>query len=82
MAVTQSPIYEEVFSFLVSSPTLEQIISFRPSETTQARVSYLLEVNRQGDLSREEHAELDEFEQVEHFVRMLKAHAHQLLDQQ
>jgi hypothetical protein len=31
-------------------------------------------------LSADEQAELNEFEQVEHFVRMLKAHTRQLID--
>jgi hypothetical protein len=79
MVVTQSPVYQEVFAFLVSSPTPEQIIAFRPSEATQKRVRTLLEANKESRLTAEEQAELDEFEQVEHFVRMLKIHARQML---
>jgi hypothetical protein len=81
MAVAPSPVYQEVFDFLVSAPTPEQIIAFRPSEATQARVRALLEANKESRLTAEERAELDEFEQVEHFVRMLKIHARQIIDQ-
>ena len=59
---------------LVSSPSLEAIIAFRPSETTQ-HIRELLAANDEGQLSAEGKIELDEFASVEHFVRMLKAHA-------
>lgn len=48
MAIAQSPIYAEVYQFLVSSPTPDQIIAFRASEATQARVRELLDANRSG----------------------------------
>lgn len=67
--------FEEVYDFLLSAPTPEQVISFRPSEPMQARIRELLEANRDGALLAEEQAELDEFSRVEHFVRMLKARA-------
>jgi hypothetical protein len=81
MAATQTPIYQEVFTFLVSSPTPEQIIAFRPSEATQARIQALLAANKESHLTAEEQVELDEYEQVEHFVRMLKIHARQTISQ-
>jgi hypothetical protein len=78
MAVAQSPVYQEVFAFLVSSPTPEDIIAFRPSEATQERIRALLAANKENRLTADEQAELDEFEHVEHFVRMLKIHARQV----
>jgi hypothetical protein len=81
MAVAQSPIYQEVFVFLVSSPTPQDIIAFRPSEATQERIRELLAANKANRLTADENAELDEYEQVEHFVRMLKIHARQMLKQ-
>ena len=77
MAIAQSPAYQEVYQFLVSSPTPEQIIAFRPSETTQERVRQLLAANKTNRLTAEEQAELDEFERVNHFVSMLKIYARQ-----
>ena len=77
MALTYSPVYQEVYQFLVSSPTPEQIITFRPSESTQERVRQLLEINKSGNLTSEERTELDEFESVNHFVSMLKIYARQ-----
>ncbi len=79
MAIAQSPVYDEVYRFLVKSPTPEAIIAFRASTATQERVRYLLDLNRDGNLSLDEQAELDEFESVNHFVSMLKAYAQQQL---
>lgn len=74
MAIAEPPIYREVYYFLASSPTREAILAYRPSESTQARVRDLLQKNKDGQLTIDEQAELDEFEQLEHFVRMLKLH--------
>ncbi|MCZ2099097.1 MAG: hypothetical protein LC121_23120 [Anaerolineae bacterium] len=81
MAVAESPVYQEVYYFLASSPTPEEILAFRPAEATQQRIHTLLEASKAGRLSEADAAELDEFEQVEHFVRMLKLHARKLLNE-
>ncbi len=78
MAIAEPPIYQEVYHFLASSPTHEEILAFRPSDATQVRIHQLLEANKAGRLTADQQAELDEFEQVEHFVRMLKLHTRQL----
>jgi hypothetical protein len=70
MALAQPPIYQEVYFFLASQPTHEEILAFRPSEAMQNRIQALLTANKKGQLT----AELDEYEQLEHFVRMLKLH--------
>jgi len=77
MAVAKSPVYAEIYQFLVSSPTLEQIIAFRASEATQARVRELLAANKTGGLTPEDEAELDEFEDANHFVSMMRVYARQ-----
>jgi hypothetical protein len=71
-AIERIKTYEEVFEFLTSTPTPEQIIAFRPSEVAQERIRYLLDVNRNGTLTAEERTELDELSQIEHFMQMLK----------
>ncbi len=78
MAVIHPPIYQEVYYFLASSPSQQEILSFRPSEAAQQRIHTLLEASKDGHISADEQAELDEFEQVEHFVRMLKLHTRQI----
>ena len=38
MSIAASPVYAEVYEFLLSSPTPEQVIAFRASATTQEHV--------------------------------------------
>lgn len=68
-------IQTDVLDFLMTSPSPQQIIDFHASEQAQERMRYLLEANRQGTLTPEERAELDEASQMNHFVIMLKARA-------
>jgi hypothetical protein len=79
MAVAPVSAYDEVYEFLVSRPTPEEIIAFRPSPVTQTRVQALLDANRNASLTPDERRELDEFDQVEHMVRMLKIKAREKL---
>lgn len=79
MTIKYASAYDEVYDFLTSEPTPQQIVEFRPSETTQERVRYLLESNREGKLTQQETAELEEFGKVEHLMRMLKLTARQKL---
>lgn len=79
MAVAPSPAFDEVYEFLLSAPTPQDVIAFRPSEPTLARIRDLLAGNKEGTLTTDQQAELDEFERVEHFVRMLKVKARQKL---
>ncbi|RMF77615.1 MAG: hypothetical protein D6737_17160 [Chloroflexi bacterium] len=75
--VPPETIYDEIIDFLVSAPTPEQIIAFKPPEKLQARLSALLEQNRQHGLSTEEQAELDEFLRMNRFMSRLKLRARQ-----
>ena len=70
---------DEVLTFLVSSPTPQQIIEFHASPAAQERLRYLLDVNREGTLTAEELAELDEASWINHFVILLKAKASKVL---
>lgn len=70
-----SNIQDEVLNFLLSAPTPQSIIDFHASEMAQERLRYLLDANRQGILSHEERAELDEASQMNHFMLLLKAKA-------
>ena len=72
-------IQEEVLTFLLSSPTPQRIIDFQASEAAQTRLRYLLDGSRNGMLSPEERAELDEASQMNHFVMLLKAKAHRVI---
>ena len=72
--------FDELITFLASSPSASEIVAYRPPEKLQARMSELLEKNRQGKLSMEEQAELDEFLRMNRFMSHLQAKAKQHLD--
>ena len=73
-----SNIRDEVLTFLLSSPTPEQIAAFRASEAAQDRLRHLLEANRMGTLTQAERAELDDACNINHLFKLLKAKAQAL----
>lgn len=74
-----SPAYLEIIDFIAAGTTPEAVVSFRPSSEAELRVSELLQRERDGQLSPEEKAELDHFEELEHILRMAKAKARLIL---
>jgi len=70
--------YVEVLDFLAGDPSLQEIMSFKVSEEAQDRLRELLDKNREDRLTNAEEAELNLYEQIEHVMILLKAHAHAL----
>lgn len=62
-----------ILNFLSSHPSPEQIENFRPTPEMQQRLRYLLNRNSEGTIIPEESQELDEYEQIEHLIILLKA---------
>lgn len=56
-----------------SAPTASEILDFRPSEQTRKRASELLQLNRDGRLDDQLAQELDQYEQAELLMRLVKA---------
>ena len=75
MAVRVIDIWNEVDELLTSTPAPQQILGFRPSQTAQDRLRYLLEGNSNRTLAQEEEAALNETLAVEQFMRRLKVRA-------
>lgn len=71
---------DDVLDFLLSGPTPEEVIALRPSPAAQERVRFLLDGNRNATLTDAERAELDAYQQLEHFVRRLKIRAREKRD--
>jgi len=71
--------YQEVVDFIAAGTTPQNVIDFRPSETTQARVEDLLAREKDGELSPSEKSELDHYLQIEHLMRLAKARARDFL---
>ena len=70
-------VYDELLDVLAESADVGRLLSFRLSSEKQARLDDLLEKNREGQLTEEETGELDDYERLEHLVRLLKARARQ-----
>jgi len=66
-------LYDELLDTLAETSDADRVLAFRLSGEKQARLDELLERNRRGVLTEDESRELDEYEHVEHLVRMLKA---------
>ncbi|MDZ7961002.1 MAG: hypothetical protein RMY34_24495 [Aulosira sp. DedQUE10] len=65
-------VYQYILDFLVSKPTPEQILAFRPTAEMQERMQTLLRLSKVGELNPTEQKELDEYERIEHLMIMLK----------
>lgn len=65
--------YRYILDFLASNPSSEQIAAFAPPFEVQERLRTLLERSTHNALSPIEQAELDEYEQIEHLMVLIKA---------
>lgn len=67
--------YEEVVEFIAAGPSSARVAQFTASPKTQERVADLLHREKTTGLSPEETLELDDFMQLEHLMRLVKARA-------
>lgn len=79
IAPARSGLHSEVIEFLASGPSLQAIINFRPSAEAQARVTELLTKNQAGGLSAAEQAELDQYENLDFLMTLVKIQARRRL---
>jgi hypothetical protein len=77
----QPTAYQEVLSFLVSQPTLQDILSFKVSDSAQMRLRELLNCHREDGLSEDEAIELNGYEQLDQLMQLLKAQAYSAVQQ-
>ena len=70
---TPARIYQYILDFIVSKPTPEEIIAFRPTPEMEERLKSLLERSKVGKITAAESKELDEYERIQHLMIMLKA---------
>ena len=66
--------YEEVADFIASMKP-EDVIAFRPSESTRQRVWDLIDREKNDSITADEKSELDHYMQLEHIMRLAKARA-------
>ena len=66
-------IYRYVLDFLSSNPTAQQLTEFKPTLEMQERLKTLLVRSKANELTPNELKELDEYEQIEHILVMIKS---------
>ena len=71
----------EVLELLATLPSPQEILVLRPSRPLQNRVSELLEKNRSIGLNADEEREWEQYQYLEHLVRVAKARAYAKLRQ-
>ena len=74
-------VQDEIIDFIAGGCRPEDVAAFTPSDEAKARVRYLLGRLKDDTLSPEETAELDQFVELEHIMRLAKARARQRLGQ-
>lgn len=65
----------EVLEFLAALPSPEEILALRPSETLQIHINSLLEKHQTQGLTAEEEQIWQQYQYLEHLVRLAKAQA-------
>ena len=71
---------DEILDFIAAGKTPESIIAFRPTPSVTQRVKSLVEKKKEGFISSDEEAELDDFFQLEHLMILAKARARHYLE--
>jgi hypothetical protein len=66
-------IYRYILDFLSSNPTPQQIAEFSSTSEMQERLQTLLARGKTDQLTPSELKELDEYEQIEHLIVMIKS---------
>ena len=67
--------YEEIVEFMAAGPSVGNVANFQASAPVQERVELLIRKEKTEGLSPEEKMELDDFMQLEHLMRLVKARA-------
>jgi hypothetical protein len=65
----------EVLEFLANLPTPTEILALKPSAVLQSQIESLLEKNKSVGLTADEERAWQQYEYVEHLVRIAKAKA-------
>ena len=73
------PIYLDLVDFIAAGSTPEEVANFHPSPRAQARVTELVEREKDLNLTPEESGELAHFLKLEHIPRVAKARTRRIL---
>ncbi len=83
--MSQQPAYQEssaLLDIMAQQPDPKVMLNLEPSPVLKRRVNHLLDLSKDGEISREEAVELERYLTVEHLVRLAKGHAYHRLGNQ
>lgn len=66
-------IYRFIVDFFASNPSPQDVATFGPTTEMQERLQTLVNRSRTADITATEQAELDEYEQIEHLMVLIKS---------
>lgn len=81
MGRAEARAYEEIIEFIAGGSNPSEVVAFRPSEKTRARVGELISREKSEGLTPEESSELEHYAQLEHIMRLAKARARKFLSE-
>lgn len=67
--------HDEIVDFIAGGCTPDEVIAFQASDATKARVEDLIDREKRSSLTPEEAAELNQYMELEHIMRLAKARA-------
>ena len=71
--------YDELVDFIAAGASAKEVAAFAPSPDAKARITLLLEKEKDGILSDTERYELNQYMQIEHLMRLAKARAKEFM---
>ena len=77
--MTSTKAFDEFIDLIAAGTNPAQIVGFKPSPVTVLRVEELLFKEKDGSISPEEKAELDDYMILEHILRLAKVRARKYL---
>jgi len=77
--MTLAKAYDEIIDFIAAGSSSQRVSEFQPSEAAKSRVVELIARAKSGALTEEEASELEQYQQLEHIMRLAKARAKQYL---
>ena len=71
----------DVLEFLATLPKPQEVLALRPSEGLQQQIQELLDLSKVGELTGNAAREWEQYEYLEHVVRMAKGRSLRLLQE-
>jgi hypothetical protein len=72
--MTNTRAHDDMIEFLAAAPN---ILTFHPSDEAKTRFWKLVERSKSGEITPDEKNELEQYNQLEHLMRLAKARAKQ-----